>query len=68
MQKKVIALEPFTKNFQSAQINITKNNLNEKIKILQAGCSGKKGYMTINENTTCPRSHLHKEKMEKKSN
>ena len=47
--KEIIALEPFTNNFESAKRNIVENKLDQKIKVLQAGCSGKTGHMTIDE-------------------
>jgi len=46
--KKVIGLEPFPKNHQLANKNIIANNLSDKIIILQAGCSAKKQFITIN--------------------
>lgn len=44
---KVIAIEPLPKNFQWAKKNIEINNLSEKIILLQAICSSKKGKMLI---------------------
>jgi len=38
--KKVIALEPFPKNFEAAQKNITLNGFTDKIELLNAGCCG----------------------------
>jgi FkbM family methyltransferase len=38
--KKVIALEPFPKNFEIAQKNITLNGFTDKIELLNAGCCG----------------------------
>ena len=38
--KKVIALEPFPKNFEVAQKNITLNGFTNKIELLNAGCCG----------------------------
>jgi FkbM family methyltransferase len=38
--KKVIALEPFPKNFEIAQKNITLNGFTNKIELLNAGCCG----------------------------
>ena len=38
--KKVIALEPFPKNFVVAQKNITLNGFTDKIELLNAGCCG----------------------------
>ena len=38
--KKVIALEPFPKNFEVAQKNITLNGFNDRIELLNAGCCG----------------------------
>ncbi|HEV2193272.1 MAG TPA: FkbM family methyltransferase [Nitrosopumilaceae archaeon] len=48
--KKVIGLEPFPKNYELANKNITANNLSDKIIILLAGCAAKKGSITINPN------------------
>ena len=36
---KIIAIEPFSKNFNYAQKNIRSNNLSEKIELIQAACS-----------------------------
>jgi len=47
--EKVIALEPSPKNFESAKINIKLNNLGEKINLIQAGCSSKKGTTKVNK-------------------
>jgi FkbM family methyltransferase len=38
--KKVIALEPFPKNFEIAQKNIALNGFTDKIELLNAGCCG----------------------------
>jgi FkbM family methyltransferase len=38
--KKVIALEPFPKNFEIAQKNITLNGFTDKIELVNAGCCG----------------------------
>ena len=38
--KKVIALEPFPKNFEVAQKNIALNGFTDKIELLNAGCCG----------------------------
>ena len=46
--KKVIALEPFPKNYNTAKKNIELNNLTNKISLLPIGCSGTKGEITIN--------------------
>ena len=56
--KKVIALEPFPKNFELAKKNIELNNLTDKIELIQAGCSSKSGTMTIDDKSTGPRSIL----------
>lgn len=45
--KKVIALEPAPKNYESAKKNIDLNNLQEKIELVLAGCSDKEGHMKI---------------------
>lgn len=46
--KKVIGVEPFPKNFDTANRNIKENNLENKIEIIQAGCSTKSGKIRIN--------------------
>ncbi|MGH9926963.1 MAG: FkbM family methyltransferase, partial [Nitrososphaeraceae archaeon] len=38
--KKVIALEPFPKNFEIAQKNIAMNGFTDKVELLNAGCCG----------------------------
>lgn len=48
--EKVIALEPFSKNYQLAKKNIQSNNLSDKIILLQAGCASGGGTMTIDPN------------------
>jgi FkbM family methyltransferase len=48
--KKVIGLEPFPKNYDLSNKNITANNLSDKITILLAGCSSEKGSIMINPN------------------
>ena len=48
--KKIIALEPFPKNNNLARKNIELNNLSDKITLLSAGCSGKKGIITLDPN------------------
>ena len=45
--KKVIGIEPFPKNFSLAQKNIEQNQMNEKIKMINAGCSSTKGFIRI---------------------
>ena len=45
---KVIALEPFPKNYNTAKKNIELNNLTDNITLLQMGCSGTEGEMIIN--------------------
>lgn len=45
--EKVIALEPFFNNFETAQTNIKMNGLENKIELLLAGCSGKTGQITV---------------------
>lgn len=46
--KKIIALEPFPRNFNSAKKNIELNNLSDKIELQLAGCSSKTGEMIVN--------------------
>lgn len=45
--KKVIALEPFPKNFEIAKKNIELNNLSKKIDLILAGCASESGKITI---------------------
>ena len=56
--KKVIALEPFPKNYNTAKKNIELNNLTDKITLLQMGCSGTEGEMIINPHQEGPGSAL----------
>lgn len=44
---KVIALEPFSKNYEMAKKNIESNNLTKRITILLAGCASNHGYMSM---------------------
>lgn len=44
--KKVIALDPSPRNYYYAKKNVAINNLTEKIQVLLAGCSSKKGNIT----------------------
>lgn len=44
---KVIALEPFPKNFETARLNIEMNHLSNKVELIMAGCSSKKGEITL---------------------
>ena len=46
--KKVIGVEPFTKNFDIASKNIKENKLENKIEIIQAMCSTRSGKIKIN--------------------
>jgi FkbM family methyltransferase len=45
--KKVIALEPFPKNFEVAQKNIALNGFIDKIELLNAGCEGQSKDMVL---------------------
>jgi FkbM family methyltransferase len=45
--KKVIALEPFPKNFEVAQKNIALNGFTDKIELLNAGCWGQNKDMIL---------------------
>ena len=56
--KSVIALEPVIANFMIAEKNVSENNLGGKIKLLHAGCSGRKGTITISKNAAGPCSEL----------
>lgn len=44
---KVIALEPFSKNYEMAKKNIESNNLTKRITIILAGCASNSGYTSI---------------------
>lgn len=44
---KILALEPFPKNYETAKSNIELNNLSNKVELLLAGCSDKKGEITV---------------------
>ena len=46
--KRVIAVEPFPINYNSAKKNIETNNLSDKIHLLHAGCSERNGSLRIN--------------------
>ena len=48
--KKVIALEPFPRNFNVGKKNVTNNNLDNKIIFLLSGCSDKDSTILIDEN------------------
>lgn len=56
--KKVIAIEPFPLNYDTAKMNVKKNNLEEIIELINAGCSNKKGFVTINATKEGPASSL----------
>jgi len=47
--KKVFAIEPYPKNYETAQKNIDINHLTSKVHLLLAGCSAKHGYITIDQ-------------------
>lgn len=47
--KKVIALEPAPKNFQSAKKNVELNGLSNKVELIMAGCSGKEGSISVSK-------------------
>ena len=51
--KKVIAIEPFPKNFETAKSNAVLNNLSDKIEFLLSGCSNKNGHITIDPKKEC---------------
>jgi FkbM family methyltransferase len=44
---KIIALEPFPKNYETAKKNVELNNLSSVVTLLLAGCSGNGGYITM---------------------
>ena len=56
--KKVIALEPFSQNYELAKKNIELNNLTDKIELIQAGCSGISGTIKISSESDGPCSIL----------
>jgi FkbM family methyltransferase len=64
--KKVIALEPYPLNYESAKLNIEENNLTEKISLFNAGCSGNEGEITVNPSQEGPISSLREFKNGKK--
>ena len=45
--KKVIAIEPAPKSFQSAKKNVELNGLSNKIELVMAGCSDKEGSISV---------------------
>jgi FkbM family methyltransferase len=45
--QKVVALEPYPANYQIASRNVKVNNLEDKIRLLFAGCSGKTQTITL---------------------
>ena len=47
---RVVGVEPFSKNFELASKNIIQNNLDDKIEIIQAGCTAKTEKIKIIEN------------------
>jgi FkbM family methyltransferase len=48
--QKVIALEPFAKNYDIAKHNIELNNLSDRIVLLQVGCASRGGNITLDPN------------------
>ncbi len=49
--KKIVALEPFPKNYRIAKHNIRENNLESRINLLLAGCSDRIGEIAIDDLT-----------------
>jgi FkbM family methyltransferase len=47
--KKIVALEPFPKNYEIALHNVNLNELNGKISLILAGCGSKKGSIMIDD-------------------
>jgi FkbM family methyltransferase len=47
---KVIALEPYPKNYELAKKNIEANGLSDRVVILLAGCASECGFITIDPN------------------
>jgi len=60
--KKIIALEPLPKNYESAKKNIEINNLSDKIELLLAGCSSKSGNMLVDSQVKGGNRSLHESK------
>lgn len=50
--KKVISLEPFPINYNYAKTNILKNNMSDKIELLNAGCSINSSKIKIDPNSS----------------
>jgi FkbM family methyltransferase len=48
--KRVIGLEPFPINYTFFKLNVKRNNLAEKIEIIQGGCSSKSSSIYVNPN------------------
>lgn len=48
--KKVIALEPFPRNYEMAKKNIELNNFSNKIDLLLAGCSSRNNFLIMDPN------------------
>lgn len=48
--EKVIGLEPFPINYKYLESNVKKNNLTEKIEIIQGGCSSKSSEIQVDPN------------------
>jgi FkbM family methyltransferase len=44
---KVIGVEPFPKNYETAKKNVELNNLSNKITVLLSGCAAKSGYVNV---------------------
>lgn len=45
--ERVIALEPYPRNYEMAKTNVELNNLSNKIQLVLAGCSSKNRYITV---------------------
>jgi FkbM family methyltransferase len=57
--KRVIAIEPYPRNYQTASKNVEINCLSEKVNLLLAGCSGKPASIMIEANyKSSPTSQL----------
>ena len=50
--ERVIGVEPFPRNFELAQKNIENNNMTDKVKIINAGCASKKGFIRVDPNVS----------------
>ena len=55
---RVIAIEPFPRNYETAMKNILANNLRDKITLLLAGCAGVSANIMVDANNRSPTNQL----------